>query len=337
MTGGDGDPGDERPVFAHGKVILLGEHAVVHGEPALAAAVDRGVAARGRVAQEPDATVDRLRVAPWGVDVAVGPGATPTPEPVRPLARAFQAILDGFSGTRPRVEVDVTVGIPGGAGLGCSAALGVAVLAAVEHALGQESSPATRAERSLAWERVFHGNPSGVDNAVAALGGVLWFRRGEPPAPVEVGAPLHLVVAHSGSAASTKTMVDGVAARLAGSEGPAAGRRVQEIGRLALEGRRAIEAGDPAALGPLLDQAQEALSFLGVSTDRLEALCAGARQAGALGAKLTGAGGGGCVIALAGGWEAAEAVRHRLVSDHGVAGDQAFVATVGALLGGSAA
>jgi len=105
MTGGDGDPGDERPVFAHGKVILLGEHAVVHGHPALAAAVDRGVAARGRVAQEPDATVDRLRVAPWGVDVAVGPGATPTPEPVRPLARAFQAILDGFSGTRPRVEV----------------------------------------------------------------------------------------------------------------------------------------------------------------------------------------------------------------------------------------
>jgi len=316
------------PVFAYGKVILLGEHAVVHGQPALAAAIDRGVAARGRPLETAEGRDDRLSVAPWGVDLRVGPTA-PEPSADAALARAFAAILDGFGERRPRVAVDATVGIPGGAGLGCSAALGVAVLGAVEAALDRPSTAADRATRSLVWERVFHGNPSGVDNAAAAMGGVIWFRRGQPPTRFDPARRLSIVVAHSGDAASTKRMVDGVAARLEGDGADDARRAVERLGALATGGRGDLEDGDLPRFGARLDEAHGHLRFLGVSTPRLDELCEAARGAGALGAKLTGAGGGGCMLALAPDPAAADRIRERLVGQHGVDDAQAFVAGIG--------
>src|SRR5690606_3058166 len=101
--------------------------------------------------------------------------------------------------------------LPGGAGLGCSAALGVAVIRAIDGAIGHAASDAEVAERALAWEGVFHGNPSGVDNTMAAHGGVALYRRGEPLERVRARRPLTLVVGDSGEASSTRTMVEGVA------------------------------------------------------------------------------------------------------------------------------
>ncbi len=220
--------------------------------------------------------------------------------------------------------MEADVALPAGAGLGCSAALGVAVLAAMDDALGVEREAEERAEVALAWERVFHGNPSGVDTAMASAGGVAVFRRGEPLRRVAPKRPLILAVANSGEASSTKRMVDSVRKQHERNEA-----RIEEtfdgIAALVRNGELAVAAGDVIALGQLMDLNHGLLSSLLLSTTKLEALCETARAAGAKGAKLTGAGGGGCMIALCEDRESAGGVCAALEE----IADEAFIAEVG--------
>ncbi len=279
-----------------GKVILLGEHAVVHGCPALAAAIDRGASATARAGDA------RLSIEPWGVTV-------PRSDAL-PLARAFDALLTAMDARD--VEVDVTVSLPGGAGLGSSAAIGVAVLRAIDALHGTTRSQASAEALALTWERVFHGNPSGVDTAMALAGGVaVYLRNPAPDVPrlrmVKPKSPFRLVIGESGEGASTKEMVDEVARQLA-----RAPERTQKtfdaIEALVKNAELALIDGDLRAVGQLFDMNQLLLASLMVSTSLLEEMCAAARGAGALGAKLTGGGGGGCMIALVDSDERARAV-----------------------------
>lgn len=296
--------------FGRGKVILLGEHAVVHGIAAIAAGIERGVHAQARRAEH-----DLLRLAPWSLDIR------PDPQGTDPLERAFAAVLDRYTG-RPALEVHATVELPAGAGLGCSAAIGVAVLDAIDEVLGVSRSRAELGSAALVWERVFHGDPSGIDNAMSAAGGVAWFRRGEPLEPIHANKPLHLVIGYSGESSSTKKMVSSVRRQL--EEDP---RRVTKtfegIERLVRNAKLAIESGDLVALGQLLDLNHTLLSSLMLCTTKLDRMCQKAREAGALGAKMTGAGGGGCMFALAPKCEEARRLQR-------VLGDESFVAEVSA-------
>jgi mevalonate kinase len=286
--------------FGRGKVILLGEHGVVYGHPALAAGLGVGVHATARVSESHD---DVIVARPWGVTATVGSE--------EPLALGLQAILDGMPSARPRVRVEVDVELPGGAGLGCSAAIGVAVTGALDALFSIERSAEERGDFSLRWERVFHGNPSGVDNAMAAVGGVALFRRGQPLQSVRVKKPLPLVIAHSGESSSTKEIVAMVA-----RQREAETQRVDEafgaIAALVNNAKLAVEAGDLKGLGQLLDLNQMLLAGLMLSTEKIEELCRVAREEGALGAKLTGAGAGGCMIALAKDEADAERIRDAL-------------------------
>jgi mevalonate kinase len=273
--------------IGRGKAILLGEHAVVYGHPALAVGLPRG--ARAEV--EPS-DVDTLVVEAWDLSVQADASSE------EPLARAFHALLRSFAEPRAPLRVSLDVEVPAGAGLGGSAACGVAVARALCERLDVSLDDASIADRALTWERVFHGTPSGIDTAISAAGGVGLFRRSEGLSPVLLGAPLHLVVIDSGERSSTKVMVEGLAARRA-DDLEVVSAAFARIETLVREGARAVSAGDLDALGRCMTENHTVLARLGLSTPQLDAIVESALAAGALGAKLTGSGGGGCAIALA--------------------------------------
>jgi mevalonate kinase len=278
------------------KVILLGEHAVVYGTPAIAVGIDRGARATS-TAIEGDTS--RLRVSGWEVEVTEA-------DAHQDLGRAFAAVLEATRRrtTLPRaLRVVVEADVPPGGGLGCSAAIGVAVA----RALDPRASDLEASDRAGAWERVFHGNPSGIDAAVATGGGCIYFQKGQPIERLRARAPLVLCVGHSGLASSTRAMVESVA-RLRERRPEVVSKAFEGIASLVRNARLALEAGDRFALGRLIDLNQMILSGLFVSCEEIETMCELARRAGALGAKLTGAGGGGSVVALAPGGAEAEAI-----------------------------
>jgi len=287
----------------HGKVILLGEHSVVYGRPAISAGLGRGCTARAE-AGSPGAP-DTLYVEPWGVSVVATQAEI---EPERELLRrGFLVVCEaldarwqalGRAAPRPGVRVSANMEIPGGAGLGGSAALSVAVVRATDALLDTPQEPEALVAASLAWERVFHGNPSGVDSAMAVHGGLARYVRGQPLTHVRSAKPLSLVVANSGEHGSTKSTVASVARQHA--RDPVKAEQIFDaIAELVNNAQNALETGEHAKLGQLMDLNQQLLNSLLLSTTKLEEMCQLARDSGALGAKLTGGGGGGCMIALA--------------------------------------
>lgn len=257
---------------APGKLILAGEHAVVYGHRAIAAAVP--LFAHVTLTEQPGP----LCLDPLCLD--------PTRTTDDRLLTALGTLLpaDGLC-------VSVRSELPVGAGMGSSAAIAVATVRAWGALHGESPGPDTCFERAWAMERVFHGNPSGVDHAVSARGGVLRYRRD----PFEVSTlrlarPLRLVVVHTGPPAwTTAQMVAGVRDR-------APWATLDRIGALAERVDHALSTG--AAVGPLLSENHAMLQEIGVSTHALDEACISMCRAGASGAKLAGAGGGGIAFAV---------------------------------------
>lgn len=264
---------------AHGKVILLGEHAVVYGVPAIAAGIERGASARAAPGEPVWLELDARRV---------------QPDDGSELGQAFGGLLRALGD--PAVQIRAELELPPGAGLGASAALGVALARAVV-ALSPHPDEARVAAAARAWEQVFHGNPSGVDAAAAALGGCIWFERELGPKPLKLARDLELAIGLAAPPASTRAMVEQVA-KLRERRPSVVDKALAGIRSLVENARGCLEAGDLPGLGKLLDLNQMILSGLFLSTDRIETACRLARDHGALGAKLTGSGGGGAVIAL---------------------------------------
>jgi len=270
----------------YGKIILLGEHAVVYGYPALAAALDRGVTLAP--VPTPAGGPLRLDIRTWNLSVRAGDD--------HPAAHSLVAIADALGAGRPTLSLIGDAQIPHGAGLGSSAALAVAVARAVLTYRKQPIDVATLTHAAGASEALVHGKPSGVDVALAIAGGTGVFRRSTGLIRLGNVPALRVLVGASGAPRSTAVMVERVAEATSSRADDA---RLRELGGLTDTGTVALLASDGAALGTAMNRAHALLADLGVSTPQLDALCAAARAAGAQGAKLTGAGGGGAVIAIA--------------------------------------
>jgi len=299
-------PASVATTSACGKVILLGEHAVVYGVPALCGALSRGA----EVCVVPGE--GRLKVPAWNF-------VTPTAQELEKgaadssLAQAYAAILRALPTGLPRPDAFDFVAqfsLPTGAGLGSSAALAVALVRAIDvvgkTGLGRPLSVPEIAAAALAAEQVFHGQPSGLDHTLAQHGGFGLFCRGKGLSPLSLDraqSSLSLCIGHTGRARDTKGRVARVA-ELYRQDEVAVRRRFDRIAALVERAASAIQRGDLATLGDAMNENQAELACLDVSCSEIETLCDLARQAGALGCKLTGGGGGGCVVALAPGREA---------------------------------
>lgn len=265
---------------ANGKVVLLGEHAVVYGVPAIAAGISRGAEAEARPAPASTLCIAEHRA-------AVGDGSE--------LGRAFEALLAAL-GAGP-LAVEARSELPAGAGLGSSAALAVAIARAVLAAEARDPNAALVLSAASAWERVFHGNPSGIDAAAAANDGCISFDKSLGARPLALARDLVLAIGIAGPPASTKLMVENVA-RLRERRTALVDQTFDAIAALVKNAELCLQAGDLPGLGSLMNYNQMLLSGLFLSTEGIERCCALSREAGALGAKLTGAGGGGAVVAL---------------------------------------
>jgi mevalonate kinase len=271
--------------FGPGKVILLGEHAVVYGHPALAVPLSLGITARG----VPDRAC-RLDLPP-GLSLSQR----------RALREAFDRAAEAAG--HPGIRVTLHSTLPVSMGLGSSAALAVAVSRLLLRAAKARSTPADVLELALRMEQAFHGTPSGVDHTCSAHGRAILYRRAVEGRPgrvrrIRVGREATLLLALVGPRRATQETVAALRARQ--SRWPSRYARLFEaMGQLALEGTRALEAGDLDSLGDAMNVNHGLLAAVGVSSPALDQAVAALRQAGALGAKLTGAGGdGGAVVAL---------------------------------------
>lgn len=292
---------------APGKIILAGEHAVVYGRPAIAAPVWEITAT---------ATI---------VDAAAGSGCTINARDINQRIRLVSAPVDEALAlvtrltlqhlglpANPDWRIDLQSDIPIASGLGSGAAISAALVCAIFAHREQEADSAIVSQIVFESERLFHGTPSGIDNTVIAYGQPVWFIKGQPPELFNTHAPLTLLIADSGIPSPTKETVGDV--RRGWQAEPVRYERLFDaIGALVQEIRTAIEAGTIDAIGPLFNRNQAVLQELGVSSPPLDALIDAARTAGALGAKLSGGGRGGNVIALVT-TETAEQVQQTLLA-----------------------
>ncbi len=278
---------------APGKIILFGEHAVVYGRPAIAVPV-RQVRAQAAVEDLPGESPGRIRLEAPDIGRSLW---LPQAGSDDPLARAVRLVLEALGMRDPRpVRVRVTSSIPVASGLGSGAAVTVAIVRALsahwEHPLPDE----TVSELAYEVEKIHHGTPSGIDNTVIVHQRPVYFQRGRPIQSLTVAQPLHLVIAISDQPSPTAVAVARVREHWE-SDPQAAEADFDAIGRLVDQARRALEEGPAARLGPLMDENHALLARMGVSTPALDRLVDAARCAGAYGAKLSGGGLGGNIIA----------------------------------------
>ncbi|PSQ12832.1 mevalonate kinase [Halobacteriales archaeon QS_5_70_15] len=291
---------------APGKVYLFGEHAVVYGEPAVPCAIERRarVTATEREDDRLRVDADDLSLDGFTVTYSGGTDGRPDVNVPTPLLEAAMGYVSGAveqardAADAPEAGFDLTVesDIPLGAGLGSSAAVVVAAIDAATRELGVDLPAEEVADRAYRVENdVQEGQASRADTFCSATGGAVRVQ-GDDTRRLEGVPNLPFVVGYDGGAGDTGELVAGV--RALGDEYGFAADTVSAIGDLVRQGETALLDGDRAELGRLMDFNHGLLSALGVSSRSLDAMVWAARDADAHGAKLTGAGGGGCIVAL---------------------------------------
>jgi len=295
---------------APGKVILFGEHAVVYGRPAIAVPVTQ-VRACAVVENAPRGQGLVIHAVDLNLQHQVGAVIT-TDDPAYPLEATVRHTLEWLGiEAIPDLTLTVSSTVPIARGLGSGAAIATAIVRALAQHLGR--APTFREVSDLVYptEIIHHGTPSGIDNTVVAFEQPVYFVKGKPIETLHVGQPFWLVIGDTGIASPTKIAVGDV--RRGWEQHPDQYEAwFDHIGDIAVRARETIAAGEIAILGTLMIENQDLLEAIDVASPELERLIHAARGAGAMGAKLCGAGRGGNMIALVAPEEAqavADAVR----------------------------
>jgi mevalonate kinase len=311
-----GTPPRRTSASAAAKLILCGEHAVVYGRPAIALPL-AGIRAHATIADTPRGSGIVVHARDLGRRWRVGD------DPNGPISQLITSVLSyRREQAVPMPELSITIGsaIPIASGMGSGAAVATAIVRALAAHIDQQLAPAEVSALVYASEQRFHGTPSGIDNTVIAYEQPIWFQRtGEggwgrgdgdvsnhPPSPIPhppriepitIAAPFTLLIGETGVRSATRLPVGEVRQRWLAE--PARYEALfDQVGEIVTQARAVLERGNTPALGPLLSQNHTLLQQIGVSSPQLDALVRAAQAAGAVGAKLSGAGWGGVMLAL---------------------------------------
>lgn len=275
-----------------GKVILFNEHFVVHGVPSVASAID----------METTAIVEQTNLKDWTLrdNRPATPGYKEDKKDQQKCSidNIFKAMnLNDHKNVRITLGGNLYVA----SGVGASAASCVAIARALNDEFKLNLSDEKINEIAFEGEKGYHGVPSGIDNTAATFGGLIWFRRDKDGKPVmekiKMKTPVEIVMGNSGLVTNTKAAVESVGKRKA--ENPAKFSEIfKQAENLAVKARKALERNNFAEIGKLMNENHKLLQEIGVSCDKLDMMVELARKKGAIGAKLTGGGLGGYMVAL---------------------------------------
>ncbi len=275
---------------ASGKVILFGEHAVVYGQPAIAVPVSQvGVTV----------TIETIPGGSRVISNLIGRNALLSSIPPSDPFMALIAVFFQATGTDPRhgVQFEIDSTIPVASGLGSGAAVSIALLRALNAHYSTNLGPVAINELAYEIEKIHHGSPSGIDNSVIAFDKPVFFVKGHPIETLNPVLPLDLLIGDTGIYAPTSQSVGDV--KLLFHNHPELYQPIiDQVGEIAREARACIENGLPESLGKLMIENHQLLRRLTVSCGELDRLVEAAIQNGAIGAKLSGGGRGGNMIAL---------------------------------------
>lgn len=298
---------DIQSISAPAKIILLGEHAVVYNQPAIAVPVPQlrahcviTPADEFSIIAENTGTTLNLKLITEQVNDALSLIVTTT--------------LKFLDKPAPSISLRLSSDIPIASGLGSGAAVSAVVCKALALAYDIELSTETINQLVYQVEKLHHGTPSGIDNTVIVYEKPVYYRRSEPITVFEVNKPFKFLIADTGEKALTHMSVGDVR-QLYLHEQKKYTTIFEEIGRLVVQGKSALLEGDSQTLGKLMNQNQILLRELTVSSESLERLIDSALKSGALGAKLSGGGRGGNMIALVD--ETSEQEVHKALSQAG--------------------
>jgi mevalonate kinase len=276
-----------------GKTILFGEHFVVHGVPGIASAVESAAEAEVKKAQK-------------GINVTderTGAKGYAEKKKLQQI-ESIERVLKAMNMDSEKVAINIWLGgnLPGFSGLGASAASSVAIARAIAEEFGLDLSDEKINDVAYEAEKAYAGNPSGIDNTAATFGGLIWFKKNLSGGSnmieqLNIREPVEVVIGNTGIVANTKAMVAGVAERK--QKKPQKYNAIfKQAEELAHKGRKALEAFDLKQVGELMNENHHLLQEIEVSCKELDYLVELARKEGAFGAKMTGGGGGGCMLAL---------------------------------------
>ena len=275
-----------------GKVILFGEHFVVHGVPGIVSAIDSATDAEVKKTEQDLVIKDERKG-------SKGYAEEKKLQQIESIERMLKTI-----GLAPKTPLNIWLGgsLPGFSGLGASAASSVAIARAIAEEFGINFSDERINEIAYEAEKAYAGNPSGIDNTAATFGGLLWFKKNitggaNTIVKLSIKKPVKIIIGSTGIVANTKAMVAGVAERK--KRHPEKYNPLfRQAEELTFKAKKALQTFDLRRVGELMNENHRLLQEIEVSCKELDHLVDLARARGAFGAKLTGGGGGGCMTAL---------------------------------------
>lgn len=273
---------------SNAKIIMIGEHSVVYGQPAIATPLTQ------------INTVVTIKNAADGQTIHSryydGPRAN-LPASMAGIAKLLNALDQQLKCAGQSWEMTIQSQIPAERGMGSSAAVAVAITRAFFNRYEEPLDHGLLLKLADVEEQITHRNPSGLDAATSSVANPLWYIKNQTSQPLDSQLNATMVIADTGVKGATKDAIAGVADQLANHHDQAE-QLIQHLGKLATAFRICLAGNEPVKLGILMNQAQADLKDLTVSSPELDHLCQVAIRSGALGAKLTGGGRGGCMYAI---------------------------------------